>query len=190
MQTCFIDQFIDTFSSCVGALCIFYINSGWPDNQISMDCGRYQNAFSQFGRLRENRMCNVISDFLIKQTIVTPSWGNVNFIFTDHIMEMTGINSGSIYDITGVYHAVTGSYMINTIFSGDILNFCIKPEFYTIHICVFCKCDIQGKRTNDSTGRSEKRSFNIFRKVRFKRKNFFPRKDFQTLNTICNTSVI
>ena len=56
MQTCLIDQFIDTFSSCVGAFCIFYINSSRSDNQISMDCGGDQNTFSEFGRLRENRM--------------------------------------------------------------------------------------------------------------------------------------
>ena len=110
---------------------------------------RNEDSFSIFARQRKDRMTYMASGTLVKQAVITASWRNMDFLFTDHVVKFVRIDTGCIDHIFCLEHTLICVDFPDISRLFQIGYFCVKLKFHTIYIRILSQCDIQVERTHD-----------------------------------------
>ena len=106
-------------------------------------------------------MGNMGSGIFVQQAVLAFSCGDMKFVFTYHIIENIGVNTGGVNYNFGfksffVFRICVerGNTVTISVFFNCI-HLCIQKKFYSVCAGILCKCHCHMERADDSAGRSE-----------------------------------
>ena len=102
----------------------------------------YQNSLAVFARKLEDGSGYVIACLFIQQTVLTASRNNMNLFLTYHIVNLIGINTGRIHNVSSMYHTIIGSDIIALLCLLHLLNRSLEEEFHAVFAGILCQSNI------------------------------------------------
>jgi len=161
------NYFIKSCSCSIGAFLILNINRCRSHNQVSVDSGRYQNAFSVFSGQSKNSMIYMLSCRLIQQTVIAPSRCNGNLSVADHIMNLIRIDTCCIYHTFCFKITFVRMNQESALFLFDSFYPGVKLKLHSVGAGIFCHGNIQIKRTYNTAGRRIQSRYCFIRNIGF-----------------------
>ena len=106
-------------------------------------------------------MGNMGSGIFVQQAVLAFSCGDMKFIFTYHIIENIGVNTGGVNHNFGfksffVFRICVerGNTVTISVFFNCI-HLCIQEKFHSVRAGILCKCHCHMEWADNSAGRSE-----------------------------------
>ena len=167
------------------------IHSRRTDKKIPVNRRCNKNALSKRGRLREDRMADMLPGLMIQKKVIASSCRDVNFLLADHVVKLIRIDSCRVDHTFCPVLAVACPEMPDSIGIGmDLFCLRIKEEIHSVFLRILSHGNVQSEGADDSRARCIQCCHRILRKIRLHLQRLFPVKHPKSRHSVGNSLLI
>ena len=185
------DHLIQLLLCGCGLFLVRDIHGRRADKKISVNRRCDKNALSKRGRLREDRMADMLSGLVIQKKIIASSCRDVNFLLADHVVELICIDACRVDHAFCPVLTVACPEMPDPIGIGmDLFCLCIKEEIHSVFLRIFSHGNVQSEGADNSRTRCIQCCHRILRKIRLHLQRLIPVNHPKSRHSVGNSLLI